>query len=241
MTASSPSQKTVLVATDTAFVRDRFQDALGAAGHRAVIVKSVAQLLARVRADLADFDLIVLDLRMPHASGVDLVRRIRKLDEGHLPILVFSGTVGSEQEVSQLGALGVGGYINEYSAVEHILPSIAPHLFPDMFNRRDSTRVVNGLPVSYRAGGKIAAALSLNLSKGGMAVRTSSPLARGAALKLRFALPGSKKEMETEAVVCWSDQKAGMGLRFTRVNPADQGAIDKFVDAHLFRSVKTPS
>lgn len=239
MTASSPSQKTVLVATDTAFVRDRFKTALGAAGHRAVIVKSVAQLLARVRADLADLDLIVLDLRMPHASGVDLVQRIRKLDEGHLPILVFSGTVTSAEEVRQLAALGVGGYINEYSAVEHILPSIAPHLFPEIFNRRDSPRVVMGIPVSYRAGGKIAAALSLNLSRGGLAVRTSGPLARGAALKLRFALPGSKKEMETEAVVCWSDETAGMGLRFTLVKPADQALIDEFVDAHFFRSVKT--
>jgi uncharacterized protein (TIGR02266 family) len=219
MTSSSPSQKTVLVAADTAFVRDRFKTALTTAGHRAVVVKSVAQLLARVRADLADLDLIVLDLRMPHASGVDLVTRIRKLDEGHLPILVFSGTVTSAEEVKDLAA-------------------IAPHLFPETFNRRDSPRVVMGIPISYRAGGKIAAALSLNLSRGGMAVRTSGPLSRGAALRLRFALPGSKKEMQTEALVCWSDQKAGMGLRFTLVNPHDQVAINEFVDAHFFRSVK---
>ena len=70
----------------------------------------------------------------------------------------------------------MGGYLNEYSAVEHILPSISPHLFPDDFNRRDSPRVVMGIPVSYRSGGKIAAALSLNLSHGGIAIRTSTPL-----------------------------------------------------------------
>ncbi len=238
MTSSSPLQKTVLVAADTAFVRDRFKTALDSAGHRAVLVKSVAQLLARVRADLADLDLIVLDLGMPHASGVELVQRIRKLDKGRLPILVFSGTVTSAEEVRALAALGVGGYLNEYSAVEHILPSIAPHLFPEIFNRRDSARVVMGIPVSYRAGGKIAAALSLNLSRGGLAVRTSGPLGRGAALKLRFALPGSRKELEAEAVVCWSNEKAGMGVRFTGVKPSDQAAIDEFVDAHFFRSVK---
>jgi len=60
------------------------QAALDTAGHRAVVAKSVAQLLAQVHADLDDLDLIVLDLRMPHASGVELVRRIRKLDQGHL-------------------------------------------------------------------------------------------------------------------------------------------------------------
>src|SRR5574341_1279743 len=163
MTVPSAQRKTVLVAADTPFVRDRFRAALDAAGHRAVIVKSVAQMLAHVRADL---DLIVLDLRMPHASGVDLVRRVRKLDQGHLPILVFSGTVSSVDEVRELAALGVAGYLNEYSAVEHILPSIAPHLFPDSFNRRESPRVVTGLAVSYRIGTRITAALSLNLSRG---------------------------------------------------------------------------
>jgi len=238
MKPSPSSQKTVLVAADTASVRDRFKAALDDAGHRAVVVKSVAQLLVNVRADLATLDLIVLDLRMPHASGADLVRRIRKLDDGQLPILVFSGTVSSAEEVHELAALGVAGYLNEYAAVEHILPSIAPHLFPDDFNRRDSPRVVMGIPVSYREGGKIAAALSLNLSRGGIAIRTSGPLPQETVLKLRFALPGAKKALHAEAVVCWSHKKAGMGLRFTSVKPADQTLIDHFVDAHFFRSVK---
>jgi len=239
MTIPTLERKTVLVAADTPFVRDRFKAALDAGGHRAVVVKSVAQLLARVHADLEELDLIVLDLRMPHASGAALVRRIRKLDQGRLPILVFSGSVTSAEEVRELAGLGVGGYLNEYSALEHILPSIAPHLFPDNFNRRGGPRVVMGIPVSYRAGGTIAAALSLNLSRGGIAIRTSGPLPPDTALKLRFALPGSRREIETEAVVCWSNERAGMGVRFTRVKPADQALIDEFVDAHFFRSVKT--
>jgi CheY-like chemotaxis protein len=239
MTPASSARKTVLVAADTPFVRDRFHAALDAAGHRAMIVKSVAQLFAHVRADLADLDLIVLDLRMPHSSGIDLVRRIRKLDDGHLPILVFSGTVSSVDEVRELAALGVAGYLNEYSAVEHILPSIAPHLFPDNFNRRDSPRVVLGMAVSYRIGAKITAALSLNLSRSGIAIRTAAPPPRDTVLKMRFALPGSKKEMQVEGNVCRSVPKSGMGIRFTAVKPADQAMIDEFVDAHFFRSVKT--
>jgi hypothetical protein len=48
----SPPSKTVVVADDTAFVRDRFKAAIETAGHRALTVKSAAELLARVRADL---------------------------------------------------------------------------------------------------------------------------------------------------------------------------------------------
>jgi uncharacterized protein (TIGR02266 family) len=234
MASTSVAAKTIVVADDTAFVRDRFRTALEAAGHRAVPVKSAAELLARVRADLDHIDLIVLDLRLPHAPGVDLVRSIRKLDAGKLPILIFSGTIANAEEVRELAALGVAGYVNEYSAVQHILPSLAPHLFPDNFNRRGSPRVVLGIPVAYRHGNTIAAALTLNISKGGLGVRTMSPLPAGARLRARFRLPGSKRDIEAEARVAWSDARAGMGLQFERVPSEDQTAIDEFVDQHFF-------
>jgi uncharacterized protein (TIGR02266 family) len=232
------TSKTVIVADDTAFVRDRFATALLGAGHTAVSVKSAAELLARVRSDLGRLDLIVLDLRLPHAGGVDVVRAIRKLDQGRVPILIFSGTIATADEVRELAALGVAGYVNEYSAVQHILPSLAPHLFPDNFNRRGSPRVVLGIPVAYRFGNTIAAALTLNLSKGGIAIRTMSPLQAGAKARARFRLPGSKRDIEAESRVSWSDRRVGMGLQFEKVDSADQAAIDEFVDQHFFTNRK---
>src|SRR5215213_8208564 len=238
MASTSLSSKTVLVADDTAFVRDRFRSALETAGHRAVAVKSAAELLAKVRAELAGIDLIVLDLRLPHAPGVDLVRTIRTLDAGRLPILVFSGTIANADEVRELAALGVAGYVNEYSAVQHILPSLAPHLFPDNFNRRHSPRVVLGIPIAYRFGNTIAAALTLNLSRGGIAIRTTSPLENNAKVRIRFRLPGSKRDIDAEGRVAWSDRRVGMGLQFERVESVDQAAIDEFVDQHFFSNRK---
>ncbi len=232
------SSKTVLIADDTAFVRDRFATALLGAGHKALTVKSAAELLARIRADLSTIDLLVLDLRLPHAGGVELVRAVRKIDEGRIPILVFSGTIGNADEVRDLAALGVAGYVNEYSAVQHILPSLAPHLFPDNFNRRGSARVVLGIPVAYRFGNTIAAALTLNLSKGGVAIRTMSPLQQHAKVRVRFRLPGSRLDIEAESRVAWSDRRVGMGLQFEKVASAEQQAIDEFVDQHFFTNRK---
>jgi uncharacterized protein (TIGR02266 family) len=238
MSTATAMAKTVLIADDTAFVRDRFKTALEAAGHRAVTVKSAVELLARVRADLADLDLLVIDLRLPHAAGVELVRSIRKLDAGRLSILIFSGTITNADEVRELAALGVAGYVNEYSAVQHILPSLAPHLFPDNFNRRGSPRVVLGIPIQYRFGNTIAAALTLNLSHGGIAIRTTSPLDNGAKIKVRFRMPGSKKDIDAEGHVAWSDRRVGMGIQFETVDPANQTLIDQFVDAHFFSNRK---
>ena len=233
---SGAAAKTVLIADDTAFVRERFQTALHEAGHRALSVKSAAELLARVRADLDIIDLLVIDLRLPHAAGVELIRSVRKLDQGRLPILVFSGTISSAEEVRELAALGVAGYVNEYSAVQHILPSLAPHLFPDNFNRRSSPRVVLGIPVAYRSGDTITAVLTLNLSKGGIGIRTMNPLTESTRVRLRFRLPGARREVEAEARVAWSDRRIGMGLQFEKVQAEDQAAIDEFVDTHFFNT-----
>jgi len=235
---ASIGTKTVVIADDTAFVRDRFRSAVEAAGHRALAVKSAAELLARVRADLDHVDLIVLDLRLPHAPGVELVRSIRKLDEGRVPILVFSGTIASALEVRELAALGIAGYVNEYSATQHILPSLAPHLFPDNFNRRSSPRVVLGIPVQYRFGNTIAAALTLNLGRGGIAIRTTSPLDAGSLVRVRFRLPGAKTDVSAEGRVAWSDRRVGMGIQFETVEPAHQAIVDGFVDAHFFSNRK---
>ena len=95
MSPAAGASKTVLIADDTAFVRERFKAAVEEAGHRAITVRTAAELLARIRSDLERLDLLLLDLRLPNTSGPELVRAVRKLDEGRLPIVVFSGTIAS--------------------------------------------------------------------------------------------------------------------------------------------------
>jgi len=230
--------KTVIVADDTAFVRDRFKTALQTAGHQASSVADSSQLLTRVRGDSAGVDLVVLDLRLPPVLGTSLVRALRAIDGFHAPIIVFSGTVATAEEVRELSTLGVAGYINEYSAVQHIVPALAPHLFPDQYNRRSSPRVVLDMAVAYRLGNTIAAAVTLNISQGGLAIRTTSPLEAGTVVKLRFRLPAGTKDIDAEASVAWADRRIGMGLQFIRINPADQAAIDTHVRSHFFSNRK---
>ena len=139
----------------------------------------------------------------------------------------------------ELAALGVAGYVNEYSAVQHILPSLAPHLFPDNFNRRGSPRVVARHPDQYRFGNTIAAALTLNLSRGGIAIRTTSPLESGA--KVRGALPPAGRQDATSTPRgAWPGATAASAWASSsrRVDARRSDAIDKFVDAHFFTNRK---
>jgi uncharacterized protein (TIGR02266 family) len=230
--------KTVIVADDTAFVRDRFKTVLERAGHKAISVSSGSELIARVKADLPNIDLVVVDLRLPHGNGVNLVRALRNIDPQKPPIVVFSGTIASATEVRELAALNVGGYVNEYTSLQHILPSLAPHLFPGDINRRAGPRVVLGIPIAYRFGNTIAAAVTLNISRGGVAIRTTNPLDKGVVVKVRFRMPMGKKDVDVESKVVWSDRHVGMGLEFSGLGEEDQKAIAEWVDSHFFTNRK---
>ncbi len=232
MAASATAPKTVVVADDTPAVRNRFAAALENAGHTAIGVGTAPELLACLRARPGVIDLIVLNLRLVPPPSVDLIRAIRECGPCRLPILVFSGSITNAQEIRQLAGLGVAGYVNEHSGAGHIVPLLAPHLFPDSFNRRLSPRVALGIPVACRFDDTIVAARTLDLGKGGLGVWTTAPLGPGTTVHVRFRLPATERAVAAESRVVWSDRRRGMGLRFERLDSTDQAAVDEFVDRH---------
>lgn len=223
--------KTILIAHRQAAVRDRFAAALADARHAYVTVdtEQAARQAASDPATPVSLALIDLGLSVDAAA---FVRGLRQSAGRALPVVVFAGTVGSADQVRALLALNVAGYVNEHAATPQILPSLAPHLFPDNFNRRASARIILGVPVSYRAGQTIAGALTLNIGKGGLAIRTLSPLAPDTPVEVKFRLPGNPREIAVTGRVAWSDRKVGMGVQFERVEPDDQSAVDAFVEEH---------
>ena len=78
----------------------------------------------------------------------------------------------------------------------------------------------------------------MNVSRGGLAVRTACLLEVGTALKVRFRLRGGKREIEADARVAWVDRRMGMGLQFTRVDDLAQSDIDEFIESHFFSNRK---
>mgnify|MGYP003693637409 CR=1 FL=1 len=170
---------------------------------------------------------------------MELIRSIRKLDDGRLPVLIFSGTIANADEVRELAALGVAGYVNEYSAVQHILPSLAPHLFPDNFNRREQPAGGAGHPdpVPVRQHDRRRADAQpqprRHRDPDDEPAWTAAPRSRCAS-----ACPASKKDVDAEGHVAWSDRRVGMGMQFEIVDPANQTIIDHFVDAHFFSNRK---
>ena len=224
--------KTVVIAAHDTALAERFAAALTSAKHRAMVVTKYEALGERL-VDTSDrIDLVILDLQLGTCKGPSLVQSIQKIERCP-PVLIFSSSVTSNNEARQLTNLGVVGYVNEHCPTQQILSVLAPHLSPDSFNRRSNPRVTLGIPVSYAVGDSLSTATTLNLSKGGIAIRTMTPLELSSKLRIRFRLPGTKREIEADARVVWTDQRVGMGLQFERVDGADQVAVDRFLVQHF--------
>jgi len=225
------SVKTILVAHRFTTIRERFAAALADARHAYVMAESGEAALSAAADISKPVSLALVDLGLA-ADGVTFVRALRESSGRPIPVVIFSGTVASAAQVAQLSAINVAGYVNEHAATTQILPALAPHLFPDSYNRRASPRIALGVPVSYRAGQTIAGAVTLDVGKGGLAIRTMNPFPPGTTIQVKFRLPGGQADIDAVGRVAWSDRKVGMGVQFDRISSADQDAVDKFVDGH---------
>lgn len=228
---TASSAKTILIAHRAQVVRDRFAVALADARHGFVIAETEAAARTAARQSTRPISLALVDLGLSNDPAV-FVRAIRESSTPPLPVVAFAGTVGSAADVPALAGLQVS-YINEHAGTPLILPALAPHLFPDSFNRRMSPRVSIGVPVTYRSGDLLTGAVTLDVGKGGLAIRTMNPLPKGSPVLVRFKLPGMTLEIEAAGQVAWSDRKVGMGVQFERVSAPHQRVIDEFIERNV--------
>src|SRR5512146_1537799 len=93
----------VLVVEDEAYVRDSLVEVLRARRFEAAAAASVADALAHL--GRAPVDVVLSDLRMPGADGLDLVRRMQTAaPEVPVVILTGHGNVASAVECLKAGA-----------------------------------------------------------------------------------------------------------------------------------------
>jgi uncharacterized protein (TIGR02266 family) len=223
------SVKTVLVAHRLAAVRERFAAALAEARHASVAAGTAAELRAAAADPAARIDLALVDLALSDAPA-DLVAAVKRGSGRLVPVVVFAGSLASADEVLALSALGVTAFVNEHATPAQILPALAPHLFPDNFNRRANARVPVAVPVSFQSGGVIAGARTQDMGRGGVAIRTLDPLPLGTVVELTFRLPGLAKDITAAGRVAWSDRRVGMGIQFERLTAEAQQLLGSFVE-----------
>jgi light-regulated signal transduction histidine kinase (bacteriophytochrome)/ActR/RegA family two-component response regulator len=87
----------ILVADDSSINRDIAGAFLRAAGHRVTFAEDGMEAVAAAAA--ADFDVILMDVRMPRLSGIEATRRIRAIPgrRGRVPVIALTAQVFADQ------------------------------------------------------------------------------------------------------------------------------------------------
>jgi two-component system KDP operon response regulator KdpE len=110
------SRSRILVVDDEPQVLRGLSAALGAAGYEVAAADSVASALEA--AALRPPDAVVLDLRLPDGSGVEVCRRLREWSQA--PVVVVSAV---DEETAKIAALDAGAddYVTKPYAVGELL------------------------------------------------------------------------------------------------------------------------
>jgi DNA-binding NarL/FixJ family response regulator len=112
----------ILIADDHAIVRAGLKQFIAREGDLQVAgeAASGAETIELVRN--GEFDIVLLDIRMPDGSGIDTLRKLKTLCPD-LPVLMLSG-FAEEQYALNLLRAGAAGYVNKEAAPAELVKAI---------------------------------------------------------------------------------------------------------------------
>lgn len=113
----------ILIAEDDQDIRELVVLTLQFSGFEVVSAVDGAQALEKAQED--DFDLILMDVRMPRMTGYEACRRLRNMDRTRTVPIVFLSAKGQESEI-QAGM--------DAGATQYILKPFAPDVLVKKIN-----------------------------------------------------------------------------------------------------------
>ncbi len=107
--------------------------------------------------------------------------------------------------------------------------------------RRVMPRVDTSLEISFKTSGVSGHSYMLNLSSGGIFIKTDTPLPIDAELQLSIQLPDDTETMRIRGKVVWTKEQslafpAGMGVKFIDLPAAYEKRIKLFVENNLVKN-----
>jgi uncharacterized protein (TIGR02266 family) len=105
--------------------------------------------------------------------------------------------------------------------------------------KRSSPRVVTTIEIMFKEPRSLVKSYMLNISKGGIFVKTDEPMELDSVVNLKVKLSWEPYEMEIEGRVVWTNPKSrknsfprGMGIQFVKLKPEYKEKIDEFVEKY---------
>src|SRR5512138_274127 len=113
----------VLLTEDNEALAHMLQRFLTAQGHEVLLAKNGAEALSLLAS--TDVDLLVLDLRLPEISGIEVLQRLRRTQKGaDLPVVIMTGYYKGEKFAEGARRLGVKHYLEKPFTQQNFLQAI---------------------------------------------------------------------------------------------------------------------
>ena len=156
----------ILVVDDVAMNRDIASSFLRFAGHQVACAEDGAQGAEAAKA--SDFDIILMDVRMPGVDGLEATRRIRSLagPRGRVPIVALTAQAFTEQ-VEECRRAGMNSHLAKPFTLETLRTAVAhaTATATDVFRNGDQITAAGSLSVIDKASSfaNVTAGLGLEL------------------------------------------------------------------------------
>ena len=175
------------------------------------------------------FEACVLRLYDPEA---DKILKAARNSPSNRRLVVY-GIARNTQEALRYSSYGINAVLDEPLDRQSVLKVVrATHLLV-IHELRRYVRIPVASQVEFDVNGRPIVGTTVEVSSGGMSVRSSAQLPKGEAIRLNLALPGLEK-LSVRAFVCWFREADKVyGLRF---DPTDErrlrvrGWIDQYLE-----------
>lgn len=196
--------------------------------------------------------------RWPDPRGLE--GRVKDLGEGGIRMLLPAPLAAQQIVLLDLtvpqGPLRLGGQVRWIGPLQQ--SDLGDHFFPhgvrflNLLSRAMVEQVVTHqlalrklpkhprvpveLPIEYAITERVVATSCLNISRGGIFIRTPDPPPLNREIVLRFAIPGDPEPVRLRGRVVWSNAHAGrnpfppgMGVQFLDLSPEAAARIETFI------------
>jgi DNA-binding response OmpR family regulator len=187
---------------------------------------------ARRKISSKKIDAVIVDYDL--AGSDALIKKLEPMRRGEdaIPLVLMSGPLHH----NKLRSNGADFFFEKPVSVEQAVHTLAAARNLILRGRLRYHRQALQARVSMVANRQYMDADLLNVSRGGIGVRTKARLEPGDNVRLRFSLPGRKLVVQAQAAVAWQRPNGDLGLRFDEIAKESQDELQLWLEGRYFES-----
>jgi len=217
----------IMAVDDDPQVLRLLQELMGSSGFVVSAFTDSREAAARVGKE--KFDAVLVDAKMPHLDGFELVRRIRASPSNSLvPVVMLTGYDNVDTMRKGFNA-GITFFLGKPITPKKLRSLLKGLVGPALRERRRYARLPLKTKVSCSSGSKHFHSESLNISQGGMLLERSGGLGPPDLVRLEFSLPAAAGIVGPHAQVLRIDETDKMAVVFAEVESDDMRKIQSYV------------